>query len=251
MRAVRQLDFAQDPNVSHAYASQRRILSSRFQYDALRQLFHNALEENKFVNDGDFDWVKRLQEHRLNRQKAANPTIAGLPSSTVPVTPSTGATPKALASTMTATSLSAATTSNTNHESRYRSIVQRTTYQPQLPMSSTNATTTTLNGDSKTTLSTASGAKIPSIVPFTRTAVETQRSGPPPTKRRGLLPTPTPSLTYFHTHQQTQSGNQNNSNNTPLNKDQYSSSVIGPSSGPTCCFFKRKTKRALQMTSSR
>ncbi|CAF4655373.1 unnamed protein product, partial [Rotaria magnacalcarata] len=52
MRTVRQLEFSQVPD-----------------YNTLRELFHNALNENNLVNDGDFDWVKVLQEHRSNRSK--------------------------------------------------------------------------------------------------------------------------------------------------------------------------------------
>ncbi|CAF4735043.1 unnamed protein product, partial [Rotaria magnacalcarata] len=43
----------------------------------------NALNENNLVNDGDFDWVKVLQEHRSNRSKTKNTTLTGIVSSSV------------------------------------------------------------------------------------------------------------------------------------------------------------------------
>ena len=146
---------------------------------------------------------------------------------------------------------------NNNSESRNRSINQRNTYHHQLPLSSTNRstnpTTATLNGGSKTTLSMASTSKIQPTLPSSsssRTATENHRPGPPPTKRRGLLPPPPPLpyYTYNHTHQQQHSANVNNSNNTHMNKEQHSPIIAQPSE-PTCCFFKRKAKRALQITS--
>jgi hypothetical protein len=152
------------------------------------------------------------------------------------------------------------TTRNNNNtsESRNRSTVQRNIYHPQLPLSSTNRstnpTTATLNGGSKTTLSMASTSKIQTTLPSlssSRTATENHRPGPPPTKRRGLVPPPPPLpyYSYHHTHQQQHSANVNNSNNTHMNKEQHSPILAQPSE-PTCCFFKRKAKRALQITST-
>ncbi|CAM4857159.1 unnamed protein product [Rotaria socialis] len=261
IRTVRQMEFSQEPD-----------------YDGLRRLFHNALNENNLVNDGDFDWVKRLQEHRLNRSKttttAMNTTIAGTTLTNVPTVLSTGITTgNTNKNTNTLTNPSASTiqtstarhnsttttTTNNNNESRNRSTtVQRSTYNRQLPLSSTNRstnpTTATLNGGSKTTLSMASTNKVQLTLPSSsssRTATENHRPGPPPTKRRGLVPPPPPLpyYSYHHTHQQQQPANVNNSNNTHISKEQHSS-IIGPPSEPTCCFFKRKAKRALQITST-
>ncbi|CAF0926431.1 unnamed protein product [Rotaria sp. Silwood1] len=262
MRTVRQMEFAQEPD-----------------YDGLRRLFHNALSENNLINDSDFDWVKRLQEHRLNRSKTTtttttttvtNATITGITLANVPTTLSTGLNNvNTNKNTTTVTNPSSPivqtpTTRNNNNntttnESRNRSIVQRNTYhQRQLPLSSTNRstnpTTATLNGGSKTTLSMASTNKIQLTLPSStssRTAIENHRPGPPPTKRRGLIPPPPPLpyYSYNHTHQQQQSANVNNSNNIHISKEQHSS-IIGPPSEPTCCFFKRKAKRALQITST-
>ncbi|CAF1260520.1 unnamed protein product [Rotaria magnacalcarata] len=259
IRTVRQMEFSQEPD-----------------YDGLRRLFHNALNENNLINDGDFDWVKRLQEHRLNRSKttttATNTTIAGTTVTNVPTVLSTGITTgNTNKNTNTLTNPSASTiqtptirhnstNNNNNNESRNRSTtVQRSTYNNrQLPLSSTNRstnpTTATLNGGSKTTLSMASTNKVQLTLPSSsssRTATENHRPGPPPTKRRGLVPPPPPLpyYSYHHTHQQQQSANVNNSNNTHISKEQHSS-IIGPPSEPTCCFFKRKAKRALQITST-
>ncbi|CAF0742272.1 unnamed protein product [Adineta steineri] len=252
MRTVRQMEFAQDPD-----------------YDGLRRLFHNALSENNLINDGDFDWVRRLQEHRLNRSKtlttaAANTNTTGTTSTNPPTALSTGITSNTTKNTNTLTNLSTSitqtpTTRHNQNESRNRSTMQRNAYQHhQLPLSSTNrstnATTATLNGGSKTTLSMASTSKIQPTLPSSsssRIATENHRPGPPPTKRRGLVPQPPPlpCYSYHHTHQQQHSANVNNSNNTHMNKEQHSS-VIGPPSEPTCCFFKRKAKRALQITST-
>ena len=55
-------------------------------YDGLRRLFHNALNENNLVNDGDFDWVRRLQEHRLNRSKTATNNNHNTTTTTQPTT---------------------------------------------------------------------------------------------------------------------------------------------------------------------
>jgi len=250
MRTVRQMEFSQDPD-----------------YDGLRRLFHNALNENNLINDGDFDWVRRLQEHRLNRSKTAtttttNATIAGMTSANVQTALSTGVTANKNAVTNPSSSILQTPTTrnnNNNSESRNRSTIQRNAYQHhQLPLSSTNRstnpTTVTLNGGSKTTLSMASTSKIQATLPSSsssRTATENHRPGPPPTKRRGLIPPPPPLpyYSYHHTHQQQFSANVNNSNNTHMNKEQHSS-IIGPPSEPTCCFFKRKAKRALQITST-
>jgi casein kinase 1 gamma len=252
MRTVRQLEFAQDPD-----------------YDGLRRLFHNALNENNLINDGDFDWVRRLQEHRLNRSKTTtvtNTTIAGMTSANVQTALSTGVTANTNNKNMnTVTNPSTSilqTPTNRNHntnESRPRSTIQRSLYhQNQLPLSSTNRstnpTTATLNGGSKTTLSMASTSKIQATLPSSsssRTATENHRPGPPPTKRRGLVPPPPPLpyYSYHHTHQQQHSANVNNSNNTHMNKEQHSPIMVPPSE-PTCCFFKRKAKRALQITTT-
>lgn len=252
----------------------------------MRRLFHNALNENNLINDGDFDWVKRLQEHRLNRSKTAavtanpagaatssagnNMTIVGATSANVATALSTGITggnnpTKLITQTMHQSSSIVQTTTPRNNnnyqyanESRSRTAMQRSTYHHQLPLSSTNrstnATTGTLNGGSKTTLSMASANKVQATLPSSsssRTATENHRPGPPPTKRRGLVPPPPPLpyLSYNQTHQAQHSANVNNSNNNHVNKMQHSS-VIGPPSEPTCCFFKRKAKRALQITTT-
>ena len=250
----------------------------------MRRLFHNALSENNLLNDGDFDWVKRLQEHRLNRSKTAasaaaattgavvpaNATIVGATSMNVPAVLATGLPANPMKNVHTTTNASSSmiqtpTTRNNNNnnyshlnESRTRSTTQRSAYAPQLPLSSTNrstnATTATLNGGSKTTLSMASTSKVQATLPSSsssRTATENHRPGPPPTKRRGQVPAPPPLpyYSYHHTHQQQYSANVNNSNNNHMSKGPHSA-VIGPPSEPTCCFFKRKAKRALQITST-
>lgn len=235
LRTVRQMEFTEDPN-----------------YEGLRQLFHNALKENHWTNDGDFDWIKRLQEHRVSRTKTTTTTMTNH----LPIASSKDQLSKTFVNTTTANSSIAAPVH------RQRSTTQRSTCHYQLPLSSTNATTMTLNGGSKTTLSMASTSKIPTSIFSSRLPVENQqRSGPPPTKRRGLVPPPStsvlpPSLatlpstySYHHTHQQVATSNVNNSNNTYLGKD-VPSSLFGQTSEPTCCFFKRKAKRALQITST-
>lgn len=234
-------------------------------------MFHNALNENNLINDSDFDWVRRLQEHRLNRSKTTttnNATTAGMTSTNVQPALSTGVTAnptnKNANTVMNASSssmLQTPTTRNHNHhhnESGHRPATQRNVYQQnQLPLSSTNRstnpTTATLNGGSKTTLSMASTSKIQGTLPLSssRTAIENHRPEPPPTKRRGLVPAPPPlpHYSYHHTHQQQHSANVNNSNNTHMTKEQHMSTMVTPSE-PTCCFFKRKAKRALQITST-
>jgi hypothetical protein len=223
----------------------------------LRQLFHHALHEHNLINDGDFDWIKRLQEHRINRNKIANTTSTGITSTQLPTTSSKDVTTKTMVNTLTGASTLTPNGRNPNHVSgtRHRSTTQRSTCHYQLPLSSTNATTITLNGGSKTTLSMASTSKIPTAVTSSRTTIENPRAGgPPPTKRRGLVPAPVlstlPSAYSYHdTYQQVTCTNVNNSNNTHLYKEPPSS-LIGQASEPTCCFFKRKAKRALQITST-
>jgi len=122
-----------------------------------------------------------------------------------------------------------------NNEFRNRAVLPRT----QLPLSSTNATTATLNGGSKTTLSMASTTKTPVILPSTRSTTENQR--PIPAKRRSLVVPPISTYSVNHTQY---SINVNN-----CNKEQHSS-CIGQPSEATCCFFKRKAKQALQITST-
>ena len=269
--------------VSTSFFSDEKSSIVIFQYDGLRRLFHNALSENNLLNDGDFDWVKRLQEHRLNRSKTAtiaaaaastgapapaNTTVVGATSTNGPTALPTGLPVNPIKNINATTNASSSmvqtpTTRNNNtfnhlNESRTRSTTQRSAYHTQLPLSSTNrstnATTATLNGGSKTTLSMASTGKIQATLPSSsssRTATENHRPGPPPTKRRGLVPPPPPLpyYSYHHTHHPQYSANVNNSNNNPTSKGQHSS-VIGPPSEPTCCFFKRKAKRALQITST-
>jgi hypothetical protein len=197
------------------------IQNNLFQYNGLRQLFHNALNENNLINDGDFDWIKPLQEHRLNRNKTINTTVI----------PSNNNVSKKIINNVNATSLSTAR----NNEFRNRTIAPRT----QLPLSSTNATTATLNGGSKTTLSMASTTKNPVNLPSTRSTIENQR--PIPAKRRSLVVPPISTYSSNHTESST------NVNN--YNKEQHSS-CIGQQSEATCCFFKRKAKQALQITST-
>ncbi|CAF1027293.1 unnamed protein product [Adineta ricciae] len=206
MRTVRQLEFSQTPD-----------------YNGLRQLFHNALKDNNYINDDDFDWIKPLQEHRSKRSKTANTTITGIPS--------TNATAKKTANTTNIMS-SSTTCINNNDESRNRTVASRSLYPHyQLPLSSTNATTVTLNGGSKTTLSMASTTKLPVMLPSTNSTIENRR--PIPTKRRSLIPAP-PS---------------NYSSNNVLNVNQTAKDYEH-TAHPTCCFFKRKPKEALQITST-
>ena len=275
MRTVRQLEFSQDPDVGRTSSSLCFMPFNDqffflFQYDGLRRVFHNALNENNLINDGDFDWVRRLQEHRLNRSKTTtmnNTTTAGVTSTNVPPALSTGVTANStnknantIMNASSSSMLQTPTNRTNNHhnESRNRSAVSRNLYQQnQLPLSSTNRstnpTTATLNGGSKTTLSMASTSKIQGALPqsSSRTAIENHRPEPPPTKRRGLVPAPPPlpHYSYQHTHQQQHSANVNNSNNTHMTKEQHISTIVPPSE-PTCCFFKRKAKRALQITST-
>ena len=101
-----------------------------------------------------------------------------------------------------------------NNQFRNRTITPRSSTHHQLPLSSTNATTVTLNGGSKTTISMASATKMPPI----------------PTQRRSLIPQP---RTYCSSNPITV--------NTGI-KDQNSLSK------PTCCFFQRKSKQDLQVT---
>ncbi len=119
-----------------------------------------------------------------------------------------------------------------NNEFRNRTVAPRT----QLPLSSTNATTATLNGGSKTTLSIISTTRVPLNLPSTRSTIENQR--PIPAKRRSLVAMP-PIInpTQYST----------TVNN--CTKEQHPS-CIGPSSEASCCFFKRKAKQALQITST-
>jgi len=260
LRTVRQMEFTEDPN-----------------YEGLRQLFHHALKEHHWSNDGDFDWIKRLQEHRVSRTKPsmtnATATTTTTTTNHLPIGSSKDQLSKTFVNTI------AANSSITAPVHRQRSTTQRSTCHYQLPLSSTNATTMTLNGGSKTTLSMASTSKIPTSVFSSRLPVENQRSGPPPTKRRGLVPPPNSSssaaiasatasasaatnsvlppnlatlsstYSYHQTHQQVAPINVNNSNNTYLGKE-VPSSLFGQTSEPTCCFFKRKAKRALQITST-
>ncbi|CAF1042945.1 unnamed protein product [Rotaria sordida] len=203
MQTVRQMEFSQTPD-----------------YTNLRALFHSVLDENNLINDSDFDWIKILQEHRLNRNKT---NLTGLKS--------TNTTTKKIISTTNGIS---STIRNNNHELHNRTVALRSIYQHhQLPISSTNATTVTLNGGSKTTVSNASTTKTPVILPSLRSTMENQR--PIPAKRHSLIPV------------RTTSNSSTNVNN--CNKEQYSS-FIGQSSEATCCFFKRKAKHALQITST-
>lgn len=176
------------------------------------------MKENNFVNDGDFDWIKPLQEHRLNRVKPTPTTV--LPAK----------------KTINTTSIS----NNRHHELRNRTVVPRT----QLPLSSTNATTATLNGGSKTTLSMASTTKIPVILPSTRSTIENQR--PIPAKRRSLVVPP-----IATSSNPTQSSSTTNNSTREQQQQQLQHpSCMGQSTEATCCFFKRKAKQALQITSS-
>jgi hypothetical protein len=85
----------------------------------------------------------------------------------------------------------------------------------------------------------ASATKIQTAIPSARTAIE-NRPQPPPTKRRSLVPAP---LSYSPPTAPQYTANVNNS------KEQHSA-LIGQPSEATCCFFKRKAKRALQITST-
>lgn len=130
------------------------------------------------------------------------------------------------------------TTNRNNNELHNRTVAPRSICQHPLPLNSTNATTVTLNGGSKTTVSTASTTKTPVILPSLRSTTENYR--PIPAKRQSLAGTtanPSSNQTHFS----------NNVNN--CNKEQYAS-FIGQPSVATCCFFKRKAKQALQITST-
>ncbi|CAF5149563.1 unnamed protein product, partial [Rotaria magnacalcarata] len=122
-----------------------------------------------------------------------------------------------------------------NQELHNRTVAPRSICQHPLPLSSTNATTVTLNGGSKTTVSTASTTKTPVILPSLRSTTETHR--PIPAKRQSLV---------------TATANPSSNPSTNVNnctKEQYSS-YIGQPSVATCCFFKRKAKQALQIAST-
>ena len=239
-------------------------------YDGLRRLFHNALNENNLVNDGDFDWVRRLQEHRLNRSKTATnnnhntttttqPTTTGVLTNTNKISNTNPSTPIIQTPASRTMNFHSTTTNNNNNysDSRQRSLNnQKTPSSQQLPLTtnrSTNPTTATLNGGSKTTLSMASTNKISTTIASSssRPSTENHRPDPPPTKRRGLIPAPPPLpyYSYHHTHQQQHSAHVNNSNNIHMIKDHQTLSLQPPSE-PTCCFFKRKAKRALQITAT-
>jgi hypothetical protein len=228
------------------------------------------LSENNLVNDGDFDWVKRLQEFRLVRNKGGTNTtnVAGTTSANVAAASSLGVAGNAMRNILTTTNapstvapVPAVRSHNQpqySNDNRNRPSTQRSSQHLQLPLSttnrSTNATTGTLNGGSKTTISMASTGKLATTLPSSsssRNATENHRPGPPPTKRRGLVPAPPPlpSYSYHHTHQQQYSANVNNSNNNYTNKDQHGA-AMGHLSEPTCCFFKRKAKHALQITTT-
>ena len=174
------------------------------------------MSENNFLNDGDFDWIKPLQEHRLNRTKTPNPAV--LPAKKI----------------VNNTSVS----TNRHQELRTRAIAPRT----QLPLSSTNATTATLNGGSKTTLSMASTTKIPVVLPSTRSTVENQR--PIPAKRRSLVVPPI----SIHSSNPTQYSA--TVNTSPKEPPPPPPPPLGQPTEATCCFFKRKAKQALQITSA-
>ncbi|CAF0884910.1 unnamed protein product [Rotaria sp. Silwood1] len=209
MRTVRQMEFSQTPD-----------------YNSLRALFHNALDENNLINDSDFDWIKLLQEHRLNRNKTKQTNPTGITS--------TNNTTKKIVPTTNGISSSSSTTVQNNHELHNRTVALRSIYQhQQLPINSTNATTVTLNGGSKTTVSNASTTKTPVILPSLRTTIENSR--PIPAKRQSLIPVRPISSSSTHVNN--------------CNKEQYSS-CIGQSSEATCCFFTRKAKHALQITST-
>ena len=222
-------------------------------------MFHHALQENNFVNDGDFDWIKRLQEHRNNRQKAANQTtIVGRAAAQLPGSSSADVTAKTIANTYTSTSASTPTVRHQiqMNDVRPKSAATRTGGHCQLPVNTGNMTTITLNGGSKTTLSMASTSKIPVTMSTSRTTNGQQKletGPPPPTKRRGFVPTPVqmrPSSSSVSNQQQISSTNLNNSNSTHLQREPVSSLLLGQPSEPTCCFFKRKAKRALQISST-
>jgi len=191
-------------------------------YAGLRQLFHDALKENNLIDDGDFDWIKPLQEHRLNRNK----TVTGMAS--------TNAAAKKTVNTANGTSSSI---TRNNNELRNLTVAPRSIYHRHpLPLSSTNATTLTLNGGSKTTLSMVSTTRMPVTLPSSRATIENNR--PIPAKRHSLAPPPPPSTSLSSSNHAQYSTNVNN-----CNREQYSSE-------PTCCFFKPKAKQALQITST-
>ena len=85
----------------------------------------------------------------------------------------------------------------------------------------------------------ASTTKIPVILPSTRSTIENQR--PIPAKRRSLVvpPIATPS-----------NPTQSSTNSTKEPQQLQHPSCMGQSTEATCCFFKRKAKQALQITSS-
>lgn len=86
----------------------------------------------------------------------------------------------------------------------------------------------------------ASTTKIPVNLPSAaRSTVENQR--PIPAKRRSLI---IPPISTYSTNHTQYSINVNNSN-----KEQPAS-CIGQPTEATCCFFKRKAKQALQISSS-
>ncbi|CAF1166625.1 unnamed protein product [Adineta steineri] len=216
LRTVRQMEFSQNPD-----------------YDGLRQLFRIALNENNLVNDDDFDWIKPLQEHRSKRTKTTNATGTDTITTNLPT--------KKINNTINCTSSSTTCiNNNNNNESRNRTITSRSIYpHNQLPLSSTNATTLTLNGGSKTTLSMASTTKLPVNLPTTRSTVEKHR--PIPAKRLSVVASPLAAAPPTTS---------NYSSNHILNLNN-SSKDFEQSSAATCCFFKRKAKRALQITSSK
>jgi hypothetical protein len=170
----------------------------------------------------------------LKRNKTAETAATGITS--------TNASAKKIVNTVNVTSSPATlnNNNNNNNESRNRTVASRSIYpHHQLPLSSTNTTTVTLNGGSKTTLSMASATKLPVLLPSSRSTVENYRHIP--AKRRSLVPAP---ISYDSSNHMQHSPNVNNSN-----KDDHSS-FIGPSSESTCCFSKRKPQRVLQRPST-
>lgn len=92
----------------------------------------------------------------------------------------------------------------------------------------------------------ASTTKIPVILPSTRSTIENQR--PIPAKRRSLVVPP------IATSSNPTQSSSTTTNSTKEQQQQHQQlqhpSCMGQSTEATCCFFKRKAKQALQITSS-
>lgn len=95
----------------------------------------------------------------------------------------------------------------------------------------------------------ASTTKIPVVLPSTRSTIENQR--PIPAKRRSLVVPPIATSSSNPTQSSSNTNTSTREQALPsLAQQQQHPSCMGQSTEATCCFFKRKAKQALQITST-